>query len=161
MRGKLFALAVGAIVALTGPSSQARAACERFPTVEQEFAESDFVFIARVTSARIDWSTVESGEFNGVEYIVQPLKAFKGEPPDDLLLYSENSSGRFPMMVTGWYVLFVGPPYETSFGGETRRERAISNCGQSFALRAVPLALEPYPTDLSFEQAMSFAPERE
>lgn len=161
MRARLSALAVASILALCGMSSQARAACERFPTVQEEFAGSDFVYIARVTSARMDWSTVEPDEFNGVEYLVQPLKVFKGEPPAELLLYSENSSGRFPMMVTGWYMLFVGPAYEMGFDEETRRERAISYCGHSFALNAVPLALEPYPTELTFNQVMSFAPGRE
>ena len=155
------AMAFALIVGLMGMVSQAEAGCERYPRVEEEFAEADFVLIGLVTSARMDWSTAEPREFNGVEYTVRPLKVFKGEPPADVLLYSENSSGRFPMMVTGWYVLFIGAPYEVGFGDETRRERAVSNCGHSFALRTVPMALESSPTELTFEQAMALAPAQE
>lgn len=161
MRGTLFALAVVTVLSMTVLSSQARATCERYPTVEQEFAGSDFVFIAWVTSARMDWSTTEPDMFNGVEYVVRPMTTFKGEPPAELLLYSENSSSRFPMMVTGWYMLFLGPAADMGFGDETRHARAISNCGHSFELRSVPMALEPYPTELTFEQVMSLAPDRD
>ncbi|NJC41899.1 hypothetical protein GGQ87_002194 [Brevundimonas alba] len=158
MRWAAVVLAFATIVSVIGVSSEVRAACERYPTVGEEFAASDFVFIGRVTSGRMDWSTTEPGEFSGVEYVVQPLKTFKGEPPTEILLYSENSSGRFPMMVAGWYLLFVGPAYEMGFAEETRRERAVSVCGHSFPLLTVPMAFEPFPTELTFGQAMSLAP---
>ena len=157
MRAAAAIVGVAFATALLGASG-AKAGCERYPTVAEEFAEADYVFIARVTAGRMDWSTTEPGEFDGIEYTVQPLKAFKGEPPAELLLYSENSGGRFPMMVGGWYVLFVGQPYEMGFASPGRRERAISTCGHSFALNAVPLALEAYPDDLTFEQVMALEP---
>lgn len=157
MRAALSVVVIAATLAMSGAPSHARANCDRYPTVQEEFAESDFVFIAQVTSARMDWSATEPDEFNGVEYVVRSLKAFKGEPPAELQLFSENSSSRFPMMVTGWYMLFVGPDRQMGFGDESRLGRAINSCGHSFTLLSVPLALEPYPTELTFDQVMALA----
>lgn len=139
-------------------ASAAAAACERYPTVAEEFAAAEYVFVAEVTAGRMDRTPADPEGFDGVEYTVQPLKVFKGEPPSDLLLYSENSTGRFPMAVTGWYLVFVGPPYGVGFAEPPRIERAVSNCGHSLVLNSVPLALQAYPAELSLGQILALAP---
>lgn len=154
--GLLTTVVALATLLLSAPA--AIAACERYPTVAEAVSEADYVFVAQVTAGRMDLSAAEPGEFDGVEYTVRSLRAFKGDPPDDLLLYSENSSGRFPMAIAGWYLLFVNAPYAQGFATPPRVERAVSTCGPSFALNTVPLALQSPPTDLSFDQLMAFAP---
>jgi hypothetical protein len=148
-------MAVGVLLL---PASAANAACERYPTVAEELAEADYVFVAQVTAARMDRTPDDPEGFDGVEYTVRSLQTFKGDPPEDMVLYSENSTARFPMMVTGWYLVFVGPPYVTGFGDRAGQKRAINNCGHSFALNAVPRALEGYPTEMTFEQVMALEP---
>lgn len=147
-----------AVAALLLSASAASAACERYPTVAEEFAAADYVFVAQVTAARMDRTPDDPEGFDGVEYTLRSLKTFKGDPPQDLLLYSENSTARFPMMVTGWYLVFVGPPYAVGFAEPSRQERAINNCGHSFALNTVPRALEGYPAEMTFEQVMALEP---
>lgn len=148
-----------AFAALLFSASTAAAACERYPTVAEEFAAADYVFMAQVTSGQMQRTADDPEGFDGVEYRLQPLKVFKGQPPQDLMVYSENSTGRFPMAVTGWYLVFVGPAYGVGFAEPPRIERAISNCGHSFLLNSVPFALELPPTDLAFDQLMAMAPE--
>lgn len=154
-----FLISLPAFAAMLSFASTATAACERYPTVAEEFAAADYVFMVQVTSGRMDRTPADPEGFDGVEYTVQPLKTFKGEPPPELLLYSENSTGRFPMAVAGWYLVFVGPAYGVGFAEPPRIERAVSNCGHSFLLNSVPFALERPPTDLTFDQLMAMAPE--
>lgn len=147
-----------AFAALLFSAPAAMAACERYPTVAQEFAAADYVFVAQVTAGRMDRTPADPEGFDGVEYTVESLRTFKGEPPKDLLLYSENSSGRFPMEVTGWYLVFVGAPHGVGFAEPPRVERSVSNCGHSLALNTMPLALQAYPTDLSLDQILALSP---
>lgn len=151
-------LPLAALTALLFSASTAVAACDRYPTVAEEFAAADYVFVAQVTAGRMVRTPADPEGFDGVEYVVQSLKTFKGEPPEELLLYSENSSGRFPMEVTGWYLVFVGPAYGFGFTEPYRIERAISNCGHSLALNTLPLALQNFPQDSSLDQILAVDP---
>ena len=53
----------------------------------------------------------------GANYAIQPLEVLKGSPPQQLTLFSENTTARFPMKVGATYLLFVyeatdtDPPY--------------------------------------------------
>jgi hypothetical protein len=143
---------------LAATASPSRAYCERYPTVAEEFAEAEYVFLAQVTSARLDPADDDPDGFEGIEYSVRALRSYKGEPPANLLLFSENSTGRWPMMVGGWYLVFVGSKRPVGFDDPARREYAVSNCGNSFAVSHVPMALQAPPTDLSFEALMALAP---
>lgn len=149
---------LAALAAVLFSASTAMAACERFPTVAEEFAAADYVFVAQVTAGRMDRTPADPEGFDGVEYTVQSLKTFKGEPPEDLRLYSENSTGRFPMEVAGWYLVFVGPAYGVGYAEPPRIERAISNCGHSLALNTVPLALQSFPAEMSLGQILALSP---
>jgi hypothetical protein len=153
-----FFVGIAAVVACLFSASAAAAACDRYPTVAEEYAAADYVFVAQVTSGRMVRTPDDPEGFDAVEYTVQSLKTFKGEPPEELLLYSENSSGRFPMDVTGWYLVFVGPAYGFGFTEPYRIERAISNCGHSLALNTLPLALQNFPQDLSLDQILAVDP---
>jgi hypothetical protein len=75
------------------------------PAIEKEFTKSQSVFIGKVMS---ESPTPESGKyFEGQNYDVKVREVFKGKPPKSLQMFSENSSGRFPMVVGKNYVLFV------------------------------------------------------
>jgi hypothetical protein len=56
----------------------------------------------------------------------------KGERLSTVTLYSENSSGRFPMEVGVSYVIFAS---EGTFEFRASPEFAIDNCGNSGSLR--------------------------
>jgi hypothetical protein len=154
-------LKVIAVASFLASATAANAYCERYPTVAEEFAEADYVFIAEVTAGRLDRFDNDPDSFEGIEYSVRSLKTFKGEPPALMILFSENSTGRFPMMLGGWYLVFVGPPMSTGFDDPDRRELSVDNCGHSFALADVPMALQPAPTNLTFDEVMALAPTTE
>jgi len=114
---------------LTG-AALACAYCPSFPTVEQEFKESSLVFVGKVSGARD--VTVESQSITGgTFYSVEVVEVLKGRPPRKLELYSENSSGRFPMEVGVRYIIFAD--YGV-FEGIRGRQLAVSNCGNSAPL---------------------------
>lgn len=150
---------LSALAALLFSASAATAACLRYPTVAEAFAEADYVLMVQVTAGRLERLAEDPEGFDGVEYTLQPLTTFKGEPPQDLRVYSENSTARYPMEVTGWYLVFVGPERPVGFAEPSRIERTISNCGPSLLLNSVPRALETPPTSLKFDQLMALSPE--
>lgn len=152
--------AIFAAVATFGPLSTL-AACLSYPTSAEEFASADYVMMAWVTGARMDRLPNEREEFDGIEYTIEPLKVFKGEPPPAMVVYSENSTARFPMMVSGWYLVFIGPEHDVGLQTPPRRARSIGACGNSFTLLSVPLALQAPPTELTFEELMALAPSRD
>lgn len=62
------------------------------------------------------------GYYYGDGYTVEIQEIFKGNPTNPIVIFSENSSGRFPMSVGETYVLFVH--YELG-------RYQIDNCGNS------------------------------
>lgn len=145
------------VLLLLATPATAFAYCERYPTPAEEFAEADYVYLAQVVSAKLDRG-YEDGFFDGIEYVVEPIKVFKGDPPAALTLYSEHSSARFPMAISGWYLIFVGPASRVGFQNPSRIERALSSCGNSFAVSEVPMAIQGPPETLTFEQLMGMSP---
>jgi hypothetical protein len=90
------------------------------PSVKQECDDSQSVFIGKVQEQR---HVPESRDYyDGDEYIVQVLEVFKGESKHQIVIFSENSSGRFPMTVGSTYILFVYVE---------RGRFQVSNCGNS------------------------------
>lgn len=87
-------------------SSTASAGCLKDnPSVKQEYADSLIVFVGKVIAKK---DVAESRDYyEGDEYTVQVQDIFKGLPTNPIIIYSENSSGRFPMSVGEEYVLFV------------------------------------------------------
>ena len=102
-------------------STIATAVCLKgHPSIAEEYADSQSVFIGKVTSIQ---DVPESGDYyDGHNYTVQVQEVFKGNPTNTVVIFSENSSGRFPMSVGSTYILFVY--YELG-------RNQVSNCGNS------------------------------
>lgn len=102
-------------------STIATAVCLKgHPSIAEEYADSQSVFIGKVTSIQ---DVPESGAYyDGHNYTVQVQEVFKGNPTNTVVIFSENSSGRFPMSVGSTYILFVY--YELG-------RNQVSNCGNS------------------------------
>jgi|SRR5579859_3043163 len=100
------------------------------PSPQQEFALSELVFTGLV----VDSSTApDSGSWmDGTIYRVQPLEVFRGNPDKVVRLFSENSTGRFPMTVGAKYLVFA----DSEFG-----RLGIDNCGNSAPLNHAQRAL--------------------
>jgi hypothetical protein len=108
----------------------ADAYCDGHPTVEQEFKSSALVCVGKVTSARevaVGSQSITGGTF----YSVEVVEVLKGSATRSLQLYSENSSGRFPMHVGVQYVIFAN---SGTFEGISGQQLAINNCGNSAPL---------------------------
>jgi hypothetical protein len=89
-------------------------------SVTDEYTKSHGVLIGRVISSE---PVGESKDYlDGYIYTVKVKEKIRGNVADPLILFSENSSGRFPMSVGIEYVLFV---YEAL--GRTM----VDNCGNS------------------------------
>lgn len=102
-------------------SSLASAACPNgYPTISEEYRSSVMVLIGKVVAHA---ATPAEGDFyDGDTYTVIPLRVLKGSPGSKVDLFSENSTGRFPMDMNREYLLFV---YEE--GGRLM----VDNCGNS------------------------------
>jgi hypothetical protein len=89
-------------------------------SVQGEFERNFAVVIGTVLSDR---ATPESKDlYEGVTYTVKIEEAFRGHVPATVELFSENSSGRFPMTKRKKYVLFL---YQVG------DRFAADNCGNS------------------------------
>ena len=89
-------------------------------SVEREYRKSASVLIGRVIASR---AVPESKEYlEGTVYSIRVEEAIHGELPDTVEVFSENTSGRFPMDVGTRYLLFV---YRQL--GRTM----VDNCGNS------------------------------
>jgi hypothetical protein len=87
---------------------------------EQEYQVSPTVFMGRVVSEEF---TLESkNDLDGIEYAVQVEEVLRGAPTKTVKIFSENSSGRFPMRIGTTYLIFT---YE-----DLNRVR-VDNCGNS------------------------------
>ena len=90
------------------------------PSLEQEYQSSTTIFVGRVASEEF---TPESKNYlDGTTYSVRVEEVLRGSPAKIVKLFSENSSGRFPMQVGAAYLVFV---YE-----ELDRLQ-VDNCGNS------------------------------
>jgi hypothetical protein len=121
---------IASIAASLTTGVSAVAYCDSHPTVEQEFKISALVCVGKVTSARevaVRSQSITGGTF----YSVEVVEALKGSAPRRLKVYSEESSGRFPMRIGVQYVIFAG---SGTFEGISRQQLAINNCGNSAPL---------------------------
>ena len=114
------------------PSRPALAVClNGHPSVEQEYQQSDLVFVGRVTAAN---EVPETKPFyEGTRYTIQVKKIFRGLPGHTLTVFSENSSGRFPMNIGADYLVFLSPR-----AGEPAM---VDSCGNSGRVADAALAI--------------------
>jgi hypothetical protein len=89
------------------------------PTVRDEYRAADAVVLAKV----IRQTAVPASRdyLEGTAYVVRVDQTLKGKPPAEIRLFSENSSGRFPMRVGTQYLLFI----------DNLERSLIDNCGNS------------------------------
>ena len=75
--------------------------------MREEYASSTLVLIAHVVGTRKTPPTADGYFLDGDTYKVSPVRIFKGHAGKHIELFSENSSGRFPMQAKREYLLFV------------------------------------------------------
>lgn len=72
--------------------------------------------------------------YYGVIYTVEVVSAYKGDPPDWLRIFSENTNGRFWQKVGKRYILFLTERnFDNSGYGQPRlgSQLTVDNCGNS------------------------------
>ena len=92
------------------------------PLAEEEFNTSKLVLIGEVVRTHRIAASKNGTFLEGDVYDVVPTAMFKGRKSRIVSLFSENSSGRFPMELRRKYILFIhqdGP------------RLVIDNCGNS------------------------------
>ena len=76
-------------------------------SVASEFKRSDAVVTGIVMAARVVQNAQHSWPDLGIAYTVQVEHTYRGKPEKELVVFSENNSGRFPMELGVSYVLFL------------------------------------------------------
>jgi hypothetical protein len=105
----------------------ASAYCPSYPSVEQEYDESALVFVGKVVSEEKVHETQE-GYFDGINYTLSVTEDLKGMPGQMVTVFSENSSGRFPMDIGETYLVFTSMTPSTFAGAPVY---TVSYCGNS------------------------------
>ena len=91
-------------------------------TVEREFERSSDVLLAKVVSERRVSDPEDPEGFAATVYTVKAKQWFRGNVRRTLEVFSENSSGRFPMERGQTYLLFLSPD---------GAQLSADNCGNS------------------------------
>jgi hypothetical protein len=111
------------LAALILCSSTAFAACPNgWPTISEEYSSSVVVLVGRVDARRATPFSDDGYFLDGDTYTVVPVHVLKGKPSSRIDLFSENSSGRFPMRMKRKYLLFIY---------EDHGRLMVDNCGNS------------------------------
>ena len=114
-------------------SFAAFAYCPSYPTITQEFEGSHLVFIGTVSSEQ---KVHESGDyFDGINYQLSVSEQFRGVPSESISLFSENTSGRFPMDIGASYLIFTTLTPGTLAGEPVY---VVDYCGHSGAVASRP-----------------------
>ncbi|HEY2362639.1 MAG TPA: hypothetical protein VGK36_16075 [Candidatus Angelobacter sp.] len=104
-------------------SMAASAACpDGYPSVREEYASSAYVLIGKAVTKRTVPGSGDQYFLDGDTYRVVPTHVYKGNIQGPLELFSENSTGRFTMLLNREYLLFVD---------EEHGRLMVSNCGKS------------------------------
>ena len=89
-------------------------------SVRAEYDRSLMVLTGRVIAER---AVAASGEhYDGAVYSVQVDEVYRGHPGRSFEVFSENSSGRFPMQRSERYLLFISQDVD---------QLVVDNCGNS------------------------------
>lgn len=99
--------------------------------------ESDLVFVGRVVAEQ-KIHEAPGGFFDGIEYQLSVVEPLRGKPKALVHIFSENSSGRFPMMVGNSYLVFTSITPGTFAGNPVF---TISYCGNSGEVKSKVKAL--------------------
>lgn len=120
------------------------------PTVACEFLHSDAVFVGTVISIKV--APARGDEYEGWFYDLTVQQLFRGPHTKTIQVFTENSSGRFPLNLGKRYLIFA---YE--YDGRLE----IDNCGNSSLLSTAGPALRELgkiqiPKDAVIEGNISF-----
>jgi hypothetical protein len=96
------------------------------PAVQKEYDLSYAVFIGTVTGQQ-HVPAPSPLEPDGTTYVLKVDEVLRGKVEANVSVFSENSTGRFPMRVGTQYLLFVNREGERT---------VVDNCGNSEALKA-------------------------
>ena len=109
------------IVLAIVPSRAVAVCLNGHPSVEQEYRQSSLVFVGRVTAA----SAVpeRKSSYEGTRYTIRVEEIFRGRPRRTINVFSENSSGRFPMDIGVDYLVFLSL--------RTGEPAVVDSCGNS------------------------------
>lgn len=119
MMRRSFRLILGAV--LVAWTSSAFAFClNRSPSLQQEYQSSKTVLVGRVVSEKFTPET--KNHLDGTTYSVHIEEVLRGSPIKTIKLFSENSSGRFPLQVGAAYLLFIHKEFDWL---------QVDNCGNS------------------------------
>jgi hypothetical protein len=106
---------------VTAFSSVASPAClEGYPSISSEVRKSQAVFIGVVLAERV--VPANSDNLDGTVYSIRVEEVLRGSLPPRVEIFSENSSGRFPMTKGTKYLLFVH---------RAQAQLSVDNCGNS------------------------------
>lgn len=101
--GVLLALLLSALTASPG----AAGVCLGDYSVSSEYSRSEAVLTGTVTDAHLVEDKTYPVSFAGIAYSVSVDRSYRGDLHGVVQVYSENSSGRFPMELGTRYVLFL------------------------------------------------------
>lgn len=121
-------------VAVLAPRASSAACLTGHPSVAEEYRTSRYVVIGQKISNRPIGPSADGYFLRGNRSTVRIGQIFKGNPPHNLSIFSEDSSGRFPMSDGESYLLFVYQDHDRFL---------IDNCGNSAPLdqaaRLIPM----------------------
>jgi hypothetical protein len=109
--------------------------CPSYPDVKQEFVESELVFVGKVISEEKVHAS-SNGYFDGINYTISVIETLRGKPGQVVIVFSENSSGRFPMETDETYLVFTSltpgtfadvPVYTISYCGNSGKVQQKKN----------------------------------
>src|SRR5262249_54870836 len=75
------------------------------PSLQQEYQSSTAVFVGRVVSE--NFTPESKGYQDGTTYSIQVEEVLSGSAAKTVKVFSENTSGRFPMQAGAAYLIFV------------------------------------------------------
>lgn len=105
-------------------------------SVASEFRRSTVVVTGVVTAAQVVQDAQHSWPYLGIAYTFQVEHTYRGKQKKDLVVFSENNSGRFPMELGAAYVLFLykaGSHLEADYCGNSgqvaNKHRVLATLG--------------------------------
>lgn len=116
----IFVAVIAYCVASVFADNRAPVCLNGHPSVAQEYRLSYAVLIGEVVSEKREPRSKDF--YEGTSYVVRVRETICGKLPRTITLFSENSSGRFPMKMGQDYLLFV---YRNS------NRTMVDNCGNS------------------------------
>jgi hypothetical protein len=113
--------------------------------VSDEYFISPLVLTGTVTASRNVVDPEDPEGWTGTFYTIRVEKVYRGTEPKSLVVYSENSTSRFPMELNRPYILFLTKDTEANW--------MVDNCGNSGQVSldsAVMAQLKQLPLRQSF-----------